>query len=660
MRFENYELLLGPDGKPVELGRGSMGVTYKARDIDLHCDVALKVISPGIIGNSEVRERFLREARAAAQLRHPNIAAIFRLGATQDGAHYYAMEFCDGLTIQQALVEWGAFSANVALYLAWQVSKALRVAEEHRIIHRDLKPANLIITQPPDEGLVIKVIDFGLAKSLADGRQTFATKGVGFAGTVSFASPEQIEEGDLDIRSDFYSLGSCLWFMLTGKPVFEGSLSRVMSQTLSAEPPWGKLAGEPAVLVVLLRRMLAKNRDERPATAAVLRMEMEKCLSAIESQVAGEEPAPALAPAGAAARLLPAEDLTPDPVRAPASPAPSPELFPHSPPARAPGISLGWAIALVLVTAGLCFAYYSVSGKTRSMESNPATKNGPADSSENSQREATPKRAELSAENAKGASSGSPASTSNEKPTPLAISTPAPTPSPPKAGRILVNSIPPRATVLLDGQDSGSTPNRLDDVPEGIRRLRVQLDGYEPAELIVEVHGGVTSDPGTINLIPRRADSPQNSLPQKFQIFMAATPRPVNGLHDETIRALVRNELSATARNDVGGIVACYSSPVDYYDEGHKTSGLLRRDLELYRQMWPLIEIGGLSNINVSPTSDPETSTATYSYTFSARNLQNGRQSIGVVHEQITVGAIGGRPVITRCRQSVTDRKKNY
>jgi serine/threonine protein kinase/formylglycine-generating enzyme required for sulfatase activity len=306
IRFENYELLRHPDGSPLELGRGAMGVTYKARDTDLHCDVALKVINPHILGSPEVRDRFLREARAAARLRHPNIATVFRLGVTPDGAHYYAMEFCDGLNLQQALAAWGPLPTANAMHLAWQVSKALRVAEQQRLIHRDLKPANLIVTEPPDEGLVVKVIDFGLAKSFADGHETLAGTGLGFAGTAHYASPEQIDERDLDIRSDIYSLGVCLWFMLTGQPPFAGSAARVMSQTLSSELPWAKLAGQPAPVVALLRHMLAKNRDDRPATAAALRVEMERCMQALEAQAGAVDPPAAVALRGETERGLPA------------------------------------------------------------------------------------------------------------------------------------------------------------------------------------------------------------------------------------------------------------------------------------------------------------------------------------------------------------------
>ena len=284
IRFENYELLRREDGSVFELGRGAMGVTYRAFDTDLHCQVALKVINPGILGSGDVAARFLREARAAAQLRHPNIATVFRLGRAADDTHFYAMEFCEGPTLAQAVMQRGRLPAAEAVHVAWQVSKALILAEQHRLLHRDLKPSNLILTERRDEGVVVKVIDFGLAKSFADGQQSLATMGTGgFVGTAQFASPEQLEEKELDIRSDIYSLGMCLWFMLAGRPPFEGSIARVMTQTLTAEPPWAALDGQPGPVIALLRKMLAKDREDRPPTAVALREELETCLRAFSS-----------------------------------------------------------------------------------------------------------------------------------------------------------------------------------------------------------------------------------------------------------------------------------------------------------------------------------------------------------------------------------------
>jgi serine/threonine protein kinase len=277
-RFENYEVLRRKDGTLHELGRGAMGVTYKAWDTDLHCEVALKVVNLGLLDSGAARERFMREARAAAKLHHPNIATVFRLGKADGDTHFYAMEFCEGPTLQQAVAERGCFDARLAVEVALQVSKALIVGETHHVVHRDLKPSNIILSQRSGEGLVVKVIDFGVAKCLAGSEQSMvsATTG-GFVGTAQFASPEQLEEQEVDIRSDIYSLGVCTWYMLTGRPVFEGPMARVMAQTLSAEPSWDQLSGQSPALVTLLKRMLAKEPDLRPMGAIALRDDLDAC-----------------------------------------------------------------------------------------------------------------------------------------------------------------------------------------------------------------------------------------------------------------------------------------------------------------------------------------------------------------------------------------------
>jgi serine/threonine protein kinase len=274
-KFEHYEVLKNPDGSLFELGRGAMGITYKALDTDLECFVALKIINPTTIANKDAEQRFFREARIAAQLRHPNIASVFRLGKTDEGAHYYAMEFCEGQTIQQLVEQSGPIECRRALQFTLQVTKALIVAEERHLVHRDLKPSNLIVTQRSDEGEVIKVIDFGLAKTTTSEGTMWSSMGtLGFIGTAHFASPEQIEDKPVDTRSDIYSLGSTLWFMLLGKPPFEGSLARIMSQHLTATPDYSRLHGVPEKVVALIRRMMEKSAEDRPQSALELRREI--------------------------------------------------------------------------------------------------------------------------------------------------------------------------------------------------------------------------------------------------------------------------------------------------------------------------------------------------------------------------------------------------
>jgi hypothetical protein len=286
-RLEHFDILRRDDGTAWELGRGAMGVTYKARDTRLHSDVALKVIHPLLNASKDVHDRFLREARAAAALRHPNIASAMHLGETPDGGWYYVMEFCEGPTLQEAVVAGGPFPPPKAVTMATQIARALVAAEAQGIVHRDLKPTNLIITERVGEGMVTKVIDFGLARALdadAAGGATLATQGTGFLGTVQFASPEQLEERTLDIRSDFYSLGACLWYALTGQPIFRGPLARVMAQTLSTEPDWTTLGEVAPAVLVLLKRLLAKDPDSRPRNGEALLTECRACLKAISNR----------------------------------------------------------------------------------------------------------------------------------------------------------------------------------------------------------------------------------------------------------------------------------------------------------------------------------------------------------------------------------------
>jgi serine/threonine protein kinase len=345
-KFEHYEVLRREDGSLFELGRGAMGITYKAFDTDLHCHVALKVINPATIASEDAEQRFLREARSAAQLRHPNIASVFRLGKTADGTHYYAMEYCEGRTLHQLVEAEGPMECGRALQCAQQVTKALIVAEERHLVHRDLKPSNLIVTQRSDEGEVVKVIDFGLAKTTAVESTMWSSMGTqGFIGTAHFASPEQIEDKPVDTRSDIYSLGATLWFMLLGRPVFEGSLARIMSQHLTAAPDFAQLAHLPGGVVTLLRRMLEKEATLRPQTALELRREIAACLDGpdddedesptIPSPPRPPAPPPLSSQPGSSIPPSPSPEPPPLPTPAPVAPA-SPQPPPY--PSPAPGV----------------------------------------------------------------------------------------------------------------------------------------------------------------------------------------------------------------------------------------------------------------------------------------------------------------------------------
>ena len=143
-RFEHYEVMLDQNGKPIELGRGAMGITYKAFDTDLRFPVTLKVISEKYVGDESARQRFLREARSAAKVRHPNVASVFHLGRSS-GEYFYAMEFVEGETLESLIKRSGRLEVKLALEIVSQVAAALEAVHEQRLVHRDIKPTNIMV-----------------------------------------------------------------------------------------------------------------------------------------------------------------------------------------------------------------------------------------------------------------------------------------------------------------------------------------------------------------------------------------------------------------------------------------------------------------------------------------------------------------------------------
>jgi hypothetical protein len=277
-RYRQYEIVKRQDGSLWELGAGAMGITYKAFDTNLQRFVALKVINDTYLGNATAREQFLREARSAAGLRHPNVASIHDLGTDHD-CHFYVMELIDGTTVRAKIERDGPMSPRAALEVALQIAQALAAAEKQKLIHRDLKPANLMLVEEHAE-LAVKIIDFGLAKTahpLGESTASF-TIGNGFVGTAEYASPEQIRESELDIRSDIYSTGATLFYMLAGRPPFTGSPGEVMSKHLYKPVPLERLAAVPPVVVELVERLMEKEREKRPPNAVELRRSIERCL----------------------------------------------------------------------------------------------------------------------------------------------------------------------------------------------------------------------------------------------------------------------------------------------------------------------------------------------------------------------------------------------
>ena len=260
-RFEHYEIVEGEDGMPIELGRGAMGITYKAIDVDLRCPVTLKVISERYLNDESAQLRFLREARAAASLRHPNVASVFHLGKTGEN-YFYAMEFVNGETLESLIRRSGRLEVKLALEIATQVAAGLAAIHKQQLVHRDIKPSNIMVSFEEGGAVTAKIIDLGLAKAANEPGSAISILG-GFAGTPSFASPEQFAGVGMDIRSDLYSLGVMLWNMLTGQVMFKGSPAEVMRQHQHAPLPLEQIQGVPQPVAVLLEMLLEKDPARR-------------------------------------------------------------------------------------------------------------------------------------------------------------------------------------------------------------------------------------------------------------------------------------------------------------------------------------------------------------------------------------------------------------
>jgi serine/threonine protein kinase/predicted ATPase len=281
-RLAHYELVTDGNGRPVELGRGAMGVTYKALDVDLHCLVTLKVINEKCLGDEATRLRFLREARAGASLRHPNVASVIHLGRTGKD-YFYAMEFVEGQTLEKLIKCSGRLEIKTALEIAAQVSAGLASVHKQRLVHRDIKPSNIMVNFDETGAVAAKIIDLGLAKAVSDpdSPSSISTIG-GFAGTPEFASPEQFAGVGVDIRSDLYSLGVTLWEMVSGHGLFKGPPAEVMYQHQHAPVPVEELEGVPQPVIALIQVLLEKDPKRRFQTAN----ELLKAIPAIRDAVA--------------------------------------------------------------------------------------------------------------------------------------------------------------------------------------------------------------------------------------------------------------------------------------------------------------------------------------------------------------------------------------
>ena len=260
------------------LGNGSLGAVYLVRHEILDTIYAMKVLFPEVAKeNSDYVKRFLREAKIATRIRHPNLVAVHDCGYDEErGLYYLVMDYISGGDLRQALAFAGRFAPDRAVEVVLQVASALDAAQKYHVVHRDIKPENIMI-QP--DGLV-KLVDLGIAKA-DDIKDSLCTEAESVFGTPAYVAPEQaIDASVVDVRADIYSLGVVLFEMIAGKVPFDGpNAPQILVQTLSSDPFPDIRDINPDVspqLAVIIRRMCVKEPDRRIPTPAALIKEFEK------------------------------------------------------------------------------------------------------------------------------------------------------------------------------------------------------------------------------------------------------------------------------------------------------------------------------------------------------------------------------------------------
>lgn len=270
--------MVGPYRLERRLGQGAVGSVWLATHAELGTQAALKMIREEHTASEPVIARFRFEAEATAGLDSPYIVRVWDFGATDFGSYYYASEYVQGTDLETLVKDFGPAPQTRAVHFAEQVCEALAVAHDHGVLHRDLKPANIMVVSRPDHPDTVKVVDFGLVRAIGCDRDALTTP-EGVAGTPGYLAPEVVAsecrgECEVDGRADLYALGCVLYWLLTGRLVFDAVTpiaQAVAHATEQPQPPSTIGVHIDPALEDLLLACLRKNADERPRDARELR-----------------------------------------------------------------------------------------------------------------------------------------------------------------------------------------------------------------------------------------------------------------------------------------------------------------------------------------------------------------------------------------------------
>jgi serine/threonine-protein kinase len=505
------------------IARGGMGRVYRAEQVPLGRLVAIKTLDPrehGAEADPNFQQRFFLEASVASKLQHPNTVTVFDYGRTADGVFFIAMELVEGRSLLAAIRDAGTLGPARTTHIALQMARSLREAHRLDVIHRDLKPTNVLLTTHGDEEDFVKLLDFGLVKHLESEEQEELTKAGIFMGSPKYMSPEQIRGERVDARGDIYSLGVCMYEMLTGKVPFDRETTvKILMAHMHEQPQRIEDPRVSPALCALVMRCLAKRPEDRPASMDEMIVSLKQAAGGpglvsgafplsgemrLESSVPVRFGTPSQ-PYGGSGSLTPSSSSFSSPAQTPellqsglhvpasvpvgpgiASQFPLPVATTSTPAGRANWLPRAAMLSALLIAAG----FFAFKFASRTPEQVSATPIAPAPINEPAQAEPSPAPAEVPAPN--------PAALLAEQ-----DNEPAP------ARRLLLRltSTPAGASVHVNGKEYGPTPADVEwwgeDAAEGREVTFIfEMPGFDSATVTRPLRG---NEMAIDAMLPRKA-----------------------------------------------------------------------------------------------------------------------------------------------------------